>query len=125
MLHQKSFLTTGRKKVMNRPLNPEENNQLRKQGEAFLTALEVLNEKIQLNGTSSADARYLYWVIRCLIDQAYKFKTYDPDAVQFLYQVLNSGEFRRLISPLVGGSRTADQAITTLESMAAQGLYLP
>lgn len=108
-----------------RPLTPEEKKQLLVQGKTFCDHLETLNEKMTLSASTPAATRYAYWLIRCLIDQGYRYQSFDSGMVGELHHMLVSGQFRREISPSVAGSRAADKAITVLEAMAVQNLYLP
>lgn len=109
----------------NRPLSPEEKKQLQFQGKSFCECLEILNEKMNISASTSAPTRYAYWLIRCLIDQWYRYQSFDSEMVRELYSELVSGQFRREISPSVAGSRAADKAINILEAMAVRNLYLP
>lgn len=109
----------------NRPLSPEEKKQLQFQGKSFCEYLETLNEKMSISTSTSADTRYYYWLIRCLIEQWYLNDSYDSRTVRILHDALVSGQFRREISPSVAGSRAADKAINVLEAMAVRNYYLP
>lgn len=106
------------------PMTLEEKKQLLQNGKSFLACLEILNEKMNISASTSALARYCYWLIRCLIDQGYIRQAFDSRTVNEMCYQLVSGQFRREVSPCVAGSTAADKAITTLEAMAAQNVRL-